>query len=730
METCPHTTDAVSSTTTASTADTVSKSNINNDDNNNDGKSNMNNNSINKKKAVRHAEKRRTATCQFSNRIAAVSVQHYRQHVSRMFQQMQKQTCLATIVAHERVDSIPAGSVNVDQDDDAITLRATDRLTVVGMGVGTKFLSESVLQENQKRNMNKVEEEEEEEEEESYGSRVRDCHAEVLARRAFRCHLSLEMKRLVQEQMQQREPEPQDPVDSILECVVVRSSTSTTTPPRLAFRLRPGVTLHLYTSSAPCGNACLKKFATMQAEVFREDLCSTEWPTVDKCTHEYTPGHSLPLGQFSLLVKKDSSVESMSSYEDYQHQHNSSSSNNNNHNHNKKRGRVEENVAIAASTTTTTTTTTADSTVAAAVVASTTTATTTGAATAASDRTTGSNNATSHPTQTKKPGKKSKSPAHWPSNVSDTWCPPGTTTVWSGRGSLHTCSDKICRWNCLGLQGSLLAALMVVDLDPDPDQQNNQSQPPQPMPLYLSTVTVGRKLTAVTCRRAICCRVGPTDHDTAKRNGSSSSILPGPYLKLHHPTVMGTSVYMDDTGVIDMSSHSSDTTTKGKGQQQTTGQDVRFHSTLSWAWWPALSVTNSGQEAECIDGATGWAILPRRLESEHDDDDDDAADTDITNVYDDSNRTTRSRVSTASLLELYMQIDQAIQQWTLAASSSNEASAMEMEVDTKMVPRTLAELRSLKKHVSRPYEDAKEQLLTKHPVLRQWKRRENYHSAG
>jgi hypothetical protein len=76
---------------------------------------------------------------------------------------------------------------------------------------------------------------------------------------------------------------------------------------------------------------------------------------------------------------------------------------------------------------------------------------------------------------------------------------------------------------------------------------------------------------------------------------------------------------MNDTGEID--------------KQQRTGQDVRFHSTLSWAWWPALSV--NGQEAECLDGATGWAILPRRLESEYDKRSD-------TNVYDDSNRTTRS----------------------------------------------------------------------------------------
>jgi hypothetical protein len=34
-----------------------------------------------------------------------------------------------------------------------------------------------------------------------------------------------------------------------------------------------------------------------------------------------------------------------------------------------------------------------------------------------------------------------------------------------------------------------------------------------------------------------------------------------------------------------------------------------------------------------------------------------------------------------------MQIDQAIQQWTLAAISNKWASAMEVEVDTKMDPQ-------------------------------------------
>jgi hypothetical protein len=62
------------------------------------------------------------------------------------------------------------------------------------------------------------------------------------------------------------------------------------------------VTLHMYTSSAPCGNATLKKFCKMSKERFRDDLGSDEWPNAP---HEPPSGSSIKLGEFSLLVKKD-----------------------------------------------------------------------------------------------------------------------------------------------------------------------------------------------------------------------------------------------------------------------------------------------------------------------------------------------------------------------------------------------------------------------------------------
>jgi hypothetical protein len=54
---------------------------------------------------VRRSEKRRTSTCQFADRVAKISIEHYRKYVPFAHQ---TQTCMAAIVAHscEGEDSI------------------------------------------------------------------------------------------------------------------------------------------------------------------------------------------------------------------------------------------------------------------------------------------------------------------------------------------------------------------------------------------------------------------------------------------------------------------------------------------------------------------------------------------------------------------------------------------------------------------------------------------------
>jgi hypothetical protein len=106
----------------------------------------------------------------------------------------------------------------------------------------------------------------------------------------------------------------------------------------------------------------------------------------------------------------------------------------------------------------------------------------------------------------------------WPYRQDDSWCPPSCSITNFNKGTIHSCSDKLCRWNCLGLQGSLLMTML--------DE-----------PLYMSTLTVGRKFSRAICQRAVCCRA-----DGFKTSNNMSGY------KLNHPVLMETNVYMDDTG--------------------------------------------------------------------------------------------------------------------------------------------------------------------------------------
>jgi hypothetical protein len=134
-------------------------------------------------------------------------------------------------------------------------------------------------------------------------------------------------------------------------------------------------------------------------------------------------------------------------------------------------------------------------------------------------------------------------------------------------------------------------------------------------------------------------------------------------------------MYMDETGVVETNAN-------------VAGQDVRFHSSFSWAWWP-----NSETGVECIDGATGFL-------SENDDDDDD------------SQEKHSSLLCTQSLVALFLEAYHVAQ--------GGEKPTMVTPIDS---PRSLVNLRQLKTRLSPEHENFKEQILTKHRVLRQWRRR-------
>ncbi len=380
--------------------------------------------------SIRHAEKRRTSSCLFADRVARVSRLSYVERVPEAWRNENKQICLATFVAH----------FEPTNDTASVPIRDGGHLQVMALGVGTKYLSEDVISSEKSSGS-------------SYGERIRDLHAEVLARRAFRRKLLLEMKMLSTgegEGMNNDQDVDHKPCRyrPILRKQMIGENVSSN---KANFALADGVTIHMYTSSTPCGNSSLKKFAKMAKEKYNTTLGPDEWL---KDPHIEMPPHSIHLGSFSLLVKKGySSKTDETSKLDLSHL-----------------------------------------------------------------------------------PKKQRS---WPAYVSDDWCPPGTSLPHFGKGSIHSCSDKICRWNNIGLQGSLLSSLLA-------------------QPLYMTSLTIGRKFTRTIAQRAVCCRA--IDHGlkkiTKRKRGSDDGeekqekiVLESGY-KLNHPSVMGTGVYLDDSGKL------------------------------------------------------------------------------------------------------------------------------------------------------------------------------------
>lgn len=423
------------------------------------------------------------------------------------------------------------------------------------------------------------------------------------------------------------------------------------------------------SSSTPCGNSTIKKFAQMSKETFQSHLAPNEWPTD---VHEPIPSHSTHLGQFSL--KKDSTMIS------------SNNDTSKDDPMNKKKEK-EDSSSIQPPL-----------------------------------------------------SKKQKS---WPSVVSDDWCPPGTSNVYCGKGSIHTCSDKICRWNCLGVQGSFLSCLLD-------------------KPIYITSLVVGRKFSKVICQRAICCRAMSFETVLRKHfkqqteTGSPRSMSDGgkcTYIKegsyrLNHPTTMGTAIYLDESGgkinlypymnlhlkknrshfpsdkkiVLDMSG------------SRDTGNDVRFLNQC-WIWSPlseysssssSEKVTKDSNCADCIDGETGLLTTQHHILSTS------TAPITPTNNVDaielinnnDNNKHDSSKSCTyfffLSFLTLLIKMNHEKLPSIQHLLSSQKGLFLHEERKLKLTFKNLIEMKSI---LSPEYEKVKELLLHKSVVFRHWRRR-------
>ena len=311
------------------------------------------------------------STCDFADRVAALTLTEYRSRTGEHGKGWSGQSVLASFVV-QRADG------GVEQS-----------LAAVALGSGTKFMPALAAQTDLIRRC------------------IRDSHAEVIARRSF--------LRYLQAQIEQCADGGAESAESIFQ----RSAAG-------KCELKAGVTFHLYTSSAPCGNACISKW-TKGARTQGVSLLPFEYPTAHIVSPDEVTFQAQAEGQISVLAKGSGHSSGQEDAGDV-----------------------------------------AD-------------------------------------------GRRAVPPGC--SRIAKLEDVVGTD------GASLTCSDKIARWNALGVQGALLMCFLE-------------------RPLYLSTVTVGRKFDLLRCQRALCCRL-------QHFRPATCAALEGTDFRIHHVAVMGTHMKLD-----------------------------------------------------------------------------------------------------------------------------------------------------------------------------------------
>ena len=235
---------------------------------------------------------RRTSSCAFADNVACAAMRAYDAARASLPDQDPErgQTVLAAVVARDARHDPPM-------------------LRVVSLAAGTKFLSGVDIAQD-----------------ETTGAKLRDCHAEVLARRGMKRFLYAQItdaranERIKDARRGRDEAETQEKHSTPWN-VLVRSMTDTNTDTDTdtngdtntdpntdkhvdAWHVCDSVSFHLYASSAPCGNACVKRWAKGGREIFCDTVCEMDVPPE---THE----HGTPLfgavrdGQLAFLWKRD-----------------------------------------------------------------------------------------------------------------------------------------------------------------------------------------------------------------------------------------------------------------------------------------------------------------------------------------------------------------------------------------------------------------------------------------
>ena len=234
---------------------------------------------------------RRTSSCVFANNIAKASIAAYN-------------AVLASVPEPARSDAFGGGRQTVLA---AVVARdeRLDALRVVSLGAGTKFMSTVDIEADAEA-----------------GAKVRDSHAEVLARRGLKRFLYAQLA--AEAGRSHREPSPvatgrkrtrerEEPgsftapaTEPGSRSARVDASQTWSVLERAGerYRVRPSVTFHLYTSSAPCGNATVKRWAKGAKERFVDGLSAFETPPGSD-DHGRPSWSAVKEGQIAFLYKKD-----------------------------------------------------------------------------------------------------------------------------------------------------------------------------------------------------------------------------------------------------------------------------------------------------------------------------------------------------------------------------------------------------------------------------------------
>jgi hypothetical protein len=230
---------------------------------------------------MRSAEKKRTSTCSFADEIARISIEEYHRLCPDALLGSYKQTVLSTILCE-----------NLDDHS----------LKIISFGVGTKYMKYHFVD----HKTNKLSQQ--------HLKCLRDCHAEILARRGFLCYLYREIEILFQSVLLSIQNNPYFDLStihtSLLEFEIPslpmkRNSDRESKLSQVRVKLRNNIRIHLYTSSAPCGNSCIKRWAKGQT-IKTLELSPTEYPAQPHPRLHVTAPQE---GQVAVLTKKRSGID-------------------------------------------------------------------------------------------------------------------------------------------------------------------------------------------------------------------------------------------------------------------------------------------------------------------------------------------------------------------------------------------------------------------------------------